>query len=146
MTRDPFFILSTHLERNAYLIPIPIFGIPTDPFLHSTIEFKDQGIEWAFPSIAEKARIPMRAWNAARGLTGWAGLWGLVLIGLAVVGRKRNLIQPTAMSISMMAILFVVAPIPDGRYALFVLIAGQLALIGNIVEWAQTGSNRRPTD
>ena len=146
LTRDPFFILSTHLERNAYLIPIPIFGIPTDPFLHSTIEFKDQGIEWAFPSIAEKARIPMRAWNAARGLTGWAGLWGLVLIGLAVVGRKRNLIQPTAMSISMMAILFVVAPIPDGRYALFVLIAGQLALIGNIVEWAQTGSNRRPTD
>jgi hypothetical protein len=146
LKEDPFFILSTHLERNAYLIPIPIFGIPTDPFLHSTIEFKDQGIEWAFPSIAEKARIPMRAWNAARGLTGWAGLWGLVLIGLAVVGRKRNLIPPAAMSISMMAILFVVAPIPDGRYALFVLIAGQLALIGNIVEWAQTGSNRRPTD
>jgi hypothetical protein len=146
LKEDPFFILSTHLERNAYLIPIPFFGVPTEPFLHSTIEFKDQGIEWAFPSIAEKARILMRAWNAARGLTGWAGLWGLVLIGLVVVGRKRNLIPPAAMSISMMAILFVVAPIPDGRYALFVLIAGQLALIGNIVEWAQTGSNRRPTD
>ena len=146
LKEDPFFILSTHLERNAYLIPIPFFGVPTEPFLHSSIEFKDQGIEWAFPSIAEKARIPMRAWNAARGLTGWAGLWGLVLIGLSVVGRKRNLIPPAAMSISMMAILFVVAPIPDGRYALIVLIAGQLALIGNVVEWAQTGSNRRPTD
>jgi hypothetical protein len=146
LIEDPIFVLSTHAERNAYLIPIPIFGIPTEPFLHSTIEFKDQGIEWAFPSIAERARIPMRAWNAARGLAGWAGLWGLVLIGLAVVGRKRNLIPPAAMSISMVAILFVVAPIPDGRYALFVLIAAQLALIGNIVEWAQTGSNRRPTD
>ena len=146
LKEDSLFIMSTHLERNAYLIPIPIFGIPTEPFLHSTIEFKGQGVEWAFPSIAEKARIPMRAWNAARGLTGWAGLWGLVLIGLAVVGRKRDLIPPAAMSISMMAILFVVAPIPDGRYALFVLIAGQLALIGKIVEWAQTGSNRRPTD
>ena len=146
LTKDPFFILSTHLERNAYLIPNPIFGIPTEPFLHSTIEFKGQGIEWAFPSIAEKARIPMRAWNAARGLTGWAGLWGLVLVGLAVVGRKRNLVPAAAMSFAMMAIIFVVAPIPDGRYALFVLIAGQLALIGNIVEWAQTGSNRRPTD
>jgi hypothetical protein len=146
LKEDPFFILSTHLERNAYLIPIPFFGVPTEPFLHSTIEFKDQGIGWAFPSVAEKARIPMRAWNAARGLTGWAGLWGLVLISLGVVGRKRNLIPPAAMSISMMAVLFVVAPIPDGRYALFVLIAGQLALIGNIVEWAQTGSNRRPTD
>ena len=88
----------------------------------------------------------MRAWNAARGLTGWAGLWGLVLIVLTVVGRRRSLIAPVVMSISMMAIIFVVAPIPDGRYALFVLIAGQLALIGNIVEWAQTGSNRRPTD
>jgi len=30
-------------------------------------------------------------------------------------------------------ILFVVAPIPDGRYALFVLITGQLILIGSIV-------------
>lgn len=46
----------------------------------------------------------------------------------------------------MIGILFVVAPIPDGRYALFVLIAGQLALVGNFIEWAQTGSNRRPTD
>ena len=146
LKEDPLFIVSTHAERNAYLIPVPIFGIPTEPFLHSTIEFKDQGIAWAFPTIAEKARIPMRAWNAARGLTGWAGLWGLVLIGLAVVGRKRNLLPAIAMSIAMMAIIFVVAPIPDGRYALFVLIVGQLALLGNILEWAQTGSNRRPTD
>ena len=146
LKEDPYFILSTHLERNAYLIPIPIFGIPTEPFLHSTIEFKDQGVEWAFPSIAEKARIPMRAWNAARGLTSWAGLWGLVLISLMIAGRKRTLVPPAVMSVALMVIIFVVAPIPDGRYALFVLIAGQLALIGKIVEWAQTGSNRRPTD
>ena len=146
LNQDFIFILSTHAERNAYLIPIPIFGIPTEPFLHSTIEFKDQGIAWAFPSIAEIARISMRAWNAARGLTSWAGLWGLVLISLAVVGRKKTLIAPAVMSVALMAIIFVVAPIPDGRYALFTLIAGQLALIGNTVEWAQTGSNRRPTD
>jgi len=31
----------------------------------------------------------------------------------------------------MIVILFFVAPIPDGRNALFVLIAGQLALIGS---------------
>ena len=146
LKQDFIFILSTHAERNAYLIPIPFFGIPTEPFLHSTIEFKDQGIAWAFPSIAEKARIPMRAWNAARGLTGWAGLWGLVLVSLMIVGRKRNLVPPAVMSVALMMIIFVVAPIPDGRYALFVLIAGQLALIGKILEWAQTGSNRRPTD
>ena len=143
---DPVFIVKTHLDRNAYLVPIPISGIPTEPFLHSIIEFKDQGIEWAFPSIAEKARILMRAWNAGRGLTGWAGLWALVLMGLAIWRKQKALIPAVAMSIAMIGILFVVAPIPDGRYALFVLIAGQLALLGNIVEWAQTGSNRRPTD
>ena len=146
LKQDFMFILSTHAERNAYLIPIPFFGIPTEPFLHSTIEFKDQGVEWAFPSIAEKARIPMRAWNAARGLTSWAGLWGIVLISLMIAGRKRTLVPPAVMSVALMVIIFVVAPIPDGRYALFVLIAGQLALIGKFVEWAQTGSNRRPTD
>jgi hypothetical protein len=85
----------------------------------------------------------MRAWNAARGLTGWAGLWGLVLICLTVAGRKRNLVSPTAMSVTLMAIIFVVAPIPDGRYVLFVLIAGQLALLGNIVEWFGLSSNRK---
>jgi hypothetical protein len=143
LKEDPSFVLGTHAQRNAYLIPIPIFGIPTEPFLHSTIQFKDQGIEWAFPRIAEKARVPMRAWNAARGLTGWAGLWGLVLIGLTVAGQKRNLVVPVVMSVTLMAIIFVVAPIPDGRYVLFVLIAGQLALLGNIVEWFGLSSNRK---
>ena len=144
--RDPLFVFQTHINRHEYLIPLPISGIPTIPFLHSTIEFEGQGIEWAFPAIAEKARILMRAWNAGRGLTGWAGLWALVLIVLAIWRKQKALIPAITMSIAMIGILFVVAPIPDGRYALFVLIAGQLALLGNIVEWAQTGSNRRPTD
>ena len=144
--KDPSFVFQTHVNRHEYLIPLPISGIPTMPFLHSTIEFKGQGIEWAFPSVAEKARVIMRAWNAARGFTGWAGLWALVLIALAVLGKQKSLTPAIVMSIAMIGILFVVAPIPDGRYALFVLIAGQLALIGNIVQWAQTGSNRRPTD
>ena len=144
--KDPFFLLKTHLTRHAYLVPLPLSGIPTEPFLHSTIEFKDRGIEWAFPSVAEKARVIMRIWNAARGLTGWAGLWVVVLFALAILGKQKILIPTILMSVAIIGVLFVVAPIPDGRYALFVLIAGQLALIGNIVEWAQTGSNRRPTD
>jgi len=47
------------------------------------------------------------------------------------------------MSVTLMAIIFVVAPIPDGRYVLFVLIAGQLALLGNIVEWFGLSSNQK---
>ena len=132
--KEPVFLFQTHLERHAYLVPLPIFGIPTEPFLHSTIEFKDQGIEWALPSIANTARLPMRLWNAGRGLTGWAGLWLLVLIGLGIVAKRKELIPAILMSMALMGLLFVVAPIPDGRYALFVLIGGQLALIGSFFE------------
>ena len=146
LVTNPLFILKTHLHRNAYLVPLPISGIPTEPFLHSIIEYKNQGIEWAFPAVAEKARVMMRIWNGARGLTGWAGFWALLLIVLALIRRDKILIPLICMSLAIIGILFIVAPIPDGRYGLFVLIAGQLALLGNILEWAQTGSNRRPTD
>ena len=103
--QQPIFIMSTHAKRNAYLLPIPIYGIPKAPFLHSTIEFKDQGIKWAFSSIAEKARALMRAWNAIRGLTAWAGLWCLVMLALLVFGRRMNLAPVIAMSISMIGMV-----------------------------------------
>ena len=146
LKQDPAFVLKTHLQRNAYLIPVPLFGIPTTPFLHSTIEYEFQDIEWAFPSVAEPARAPMRLWNALRGITGWAGMWTLITLLLLIGTKKRELLPALLMSVSLIGILFVFSPIPDGRYALFALIAGQIALIGKIVEWAQTGSNRRPTD
>jgi hypothetical protein len=144
--QDPLFILSTHMKRNAYLVPLPLDGLPKPPFLHSTIEFENQGIEWAFPSIAEKARAPIRLWNALRGFTAWAGLWSVVTLTLLLALKRRELLAPLLMSISLMGVLFVFAPIPDGRYGLFVLIVGQIALLGKLIEWAQTGSNRRPTD
>jgi len=132
---DPLFIVKTHLKRHAYLLPIPIFGIPEAPFLHSNIEFKDQGIEWKFPEVANMARNLMRAWNGARGLTGWAGFWLLLIIALTKLGNRERLIPPILMGISLVSILFVVAPIPDGRYALFVLIAGQLIFIGSALDF-----------
>jgi len=146
LKNDPIFLIKTHLQRNAYLNPVPIYGIPKVPFLHSTIEFKDNGIEWAFPEIAEVARAPMRAWNALRGLTGWAGLWAVITFALLLASKNRKLLTSLLMSISLLGVLFIFAPIPDGRYALYSLIIGQLALIGKFVEWAQSGSNRRPTD
>jgi 4-amino-4-deoxy-L-arabinose transferase-like glycosyltransferase len=144
--QEPQFVLGTHLKRNAYLVPLPLHGIPKPPFLHSTIEFENRGIEWAFPSIAEEARAPMRLWNAMRGFTAWAGLWFAVLSVLLLGLKNRELLAPFLMSISLMGVLFVFAPIPDARYALFVLIVGQIALLGKFIEWAQTGSNCRPTD
>ena len=146
LKKDPAFVIKTHLERNAYLNPIPFYGIPTEPFLHSTIEFRDNGIEWAFPQVAEAARALMRIWNALRGITGWAGLWAVITFGILMRSKSRELLVPLLMSISLLGVLFIFAPIPDGRYALYALIVGQLAFIGKFAEWAQTGSNRRPTD
>jgi hypothetical protein len=144
--QDPLFVLDTHLKRNAYLVPLPLNGLPKPPFLHSTIEFQNQGIEWAFPDLAENARAPMRLWNLFHSFTAWAGLWFAVILILLVGLKRRELLAPFLMSISLMGVLFVFAPIPDGRYALFVLIVGQIALLGKVIEWAQTGSNCRPTD
>jgi hypothetical protein len=130
------------MKRNAYLVPLPVYGLPKPPFLHSTIEYENQGIKWAFPVIAEKARAPMRLWNALHGLTAWAGLWNVVTLILLLGFKRKELLAPFLMSISLMGVLFVFAPIPDGRYGLFVLIVGQIALLGKLIEWAQTGSNR----
>jgi 4-amino-4-deoxy-L-arabinose transferase-like glycosyltransferase len=143
---EPGFILSTHTQRNAYLIPLPIYGIPKPPFLHSTIEFQDQEIVWAFPALAENARIAMRLWNALSGLLAWAGLWLLSLIAFAIWKAPAHLYIPISMAISSTLILFVFSPIPDGRYTLPILLMAQIYLIGNTTMWAQTGSNRRPTD
>ena len=132
---EPKFVLETHMRRHAYLLPFPIYGIPVEPFIHSNIEFKDRGISWAFPEIAEKARIIPRVWNAARGIFGWAGFWLLLMIVSLRFGSHKGLAPPILLGLSQVIILFVVAPIPDGRYALFVLITGQLAFIGNVVEF-----------
>ena len=146
LKQELLFVLDTHLKRNAYLVPLPLNGLPKPPFLHSTIEFKDQGIEWAFPAVAEKARAPIRLWNLLHSFTAWAGLWSAVTLILLLGFKRRELLVPFVMSLSLIGVLFIFAPIPDGRYALFALIVGQMGLLGKVIEWAQTGSNRRPTD
>ena len=132
---DPFFLLKTHLSRHAYLIPIPVSGIPTVPFLHSTVEFKDRGVSWAFPEVAENARVVMRAWNASRGITSWAGIWLLIMASVMYLHKNRNIMPLVQMSIALMGLLFIAAPIGEGRYVLFVLISGQLVFIGSLLDW-----------
>lgn len=146
LKQQPLFVLDTHLKRNAYLVPLPLNGLPKPPFLHSTIEFKDKGIKWAFPAVAEQVRTPIRLWNLLHSFNAWAGLWSAVTLVLLIGLKRRELFVPFLMSLSLIGVLFVFAPIPDGRYALFALIVGQMALLGKVIEWAQTGSNRRPTD
>jgi 4-amino-4-deoxy-L-arabinose transferase-like glycosyltransferase len=133
---NPDFVLSTHIQRNSYLIPIPLYGIPAPPFLHSTIEFEDRGIAWVFPVLAEEMRILMRLWNGISGITAWAGLWFLILFILLRLWGDKNLKIPLVFSLSTLLVLFVFAPIPDGRYPLIVLLASQVSVIGKISKTA----------
>lgn len=122
---DPLFILRTHLERNAYLVPIPFFGIPEPPFLHTTIEVESPDLQWVNPELVEQVRPVARVWNLFRGFFAFAGLWVLLAFFIAV-RRKGNLeIAAVTMSTSLLLTLFVFAPIPDGRYALPALVIGQ---------------------
>lgn len=131
----PGFVITTHLQRNAYLIPLPLNGLPNPPFLHSTIEYEYQGIKWAFPSVAEEVRIAVRFWNALRGVTSWVGFWAALIFVLLIIRRRNRLFAPFIMSISLIGVLFIFSPIPDGRYGLYVLIVGQMSVLGVIVEW-----------
>lgn len=143
LKEEPLFILETHLKRNSYLVPLPLNGLPKPPFLHSNIEFKDQGIEWTFSTLAEKARAPIRLWNLLGSFTAWAGLWSAITLILLVGFKRSELLIPFLMSLSLITILFIFAPIPDGRYALFALIVGQMALLGKLIEFFYTSPSSR---
>lgn len=137
---DPIFILKTHFDRNYYVLPLPIKGLPSIPFLHSTIELPDAGIQWAFPAVAEKARIVMRVGNALRPILAYAGMWLLFILAGIIFLKRKEWLPTFLLGFSLLGVLFVFAPIPDGRYGLFVLLAGQLLAIS----FAISGFNRLP--
>ena len=143
---DPAFILKTHFDRNYYVVPLPINGLPSIPFLHSTIERADAGIEWVMPRVAEKARIIMRVGNALRPILAYAGMWLLLVLGAVIFLKRREWLPTFLMGFSLLGILFVFAPIPDGRYALFAMLAGQLLLIGALIDGIERVRNRNRID
>jgi hypothetical protein len=129
---EPSFVLETHLRRNAYLNPFPIFGIPSTPFLHTNIEFENKGITWTFHSVAQEFRMILRAWNYLRPITGWVGLWLAVIIGIYLKEQNSHFQLLLSFAVCVTIILFVFAPIPDGRYGLFILISGQATLMNEL--------------
>jgi len=139
---DPVFILKTHFDRNYYVVPLPIDGLPSIPFLHSTIETANVGVAWAFPSVAEKARVVMRAGNALRPILAYAGMWLLLVLSALVFLKRKEWLPTFLLGFSLLGILFVFAPIPDGRYALFVMLVGQLLVVGALVDGFDRLRNR----
>lgn len=130
---EPRFILETHLKRNAYLNPLPLFGIPSTPFIHTNIEFENRGVKWTFEKVANESRKILRAWNYLRPITGWVGLWLAIIAAFYILDRNTNLRLLLTFAASLVLVLFVFAPIPDGRYGLFVLITGQTFLVHQIL-------------
>jgi hypothetical protein len=131
---DPVFIMSTHSQRNAYLLPIPIQGLPSVPFLHTNIEFDSKEISWRLPKVAEQVRKVARVWNYFGEIFAYAGLWYLILLVVSRF-RKSQIFKLSLLAFTaLLGILFVVAPIPDARYALPVLIVGQLSLLTFVFE------------
>lgn len=131
---EPAFVFEIHLKRNAYLNPIPLYGVPSTPFLHTNIEFENRGVEWTFESFAQESRAVLRAWNFLRPVTGWVGLWLAIIIGVYLKEKNKFVELLLSFAASLVAILFIFAPIPDGRYGLFVLISGQAILLNQLYQ------------
>ncbi len=142
--RYPLKMTVVHLRRVNLFLPPFVGGAPEQlqtPFLHSTILPNDFGLQWAFPRVAETARLPVRAWNAMRAVLANAALWLLAL--LLIAWRRRDLrarLLPTiVVCIALEAGLLVTAPISEGRYGLLILVTGQLTALYLLLErWQRT--------
>lgn len=132
---EPLFVLKVHSLRNSYLLPIPINGIPNPPFIHTEIDANTLELEWTFQDFAERARFIPRVWNFYNGIFAWSGLWLLFML-FELLRGKKNIIEPVfCMSFAVTLVLFLVAPISDARYALSVLVSGQLLMITKAINY-----------
>lgn len=140
--KDPSFLLTTHLQRHPYLNPIPVFGLPKVPFIHTTIEIPGKGIRFWHPSISEELRTYPRIWNYFNFLFGYAGFWLLVIFICAWWRRNSIYWFVGLLGLLLNSALFIFAAIADARFSLFVLIAGQLMILEVILESGVGSFNR----
>jgi hypothetical protein len=140
---DLGFLISTHLKRHQYLVPIPIYGIPRPPFIHSSIEFVNDDINWKFQDAAEKARSYIRVWNYFNFFFAYSGLWLVVIFFASIIKRSRDLLYVGALSLVLSLSLFIFAGISDARYVFYILIAGQIVGLGAFLETIKTLSRLR---
>jgi len=133
--KKPIFVLTTHMKRHKYLSPIPFYGPPSMPFIHTTIEYPGENIYFWNEELSDKLRIYPRIWNYFNFIFGYSGFWLMVIFFFA--WRKRNLIYfgLGILGLVLNAGLFVFAIISDARFSLFVLIAAQLITLGEFTKY-----------
>jgi hypothetical protein len=130
---QPKFILTTHLHRNAYLNPLPVYGLPSAPFIHTTIEETDVGIKFLNTNLTERLRVYPRVWNYFNFIFGYSGLWLLFIFLMAFWKKSSSYFGLGLLGLVLSCGLFVFAIISDGRFTLFTLIVGQLLALDNLL-------------
>jgi hypothetical protein len=128
--RYPVQMLAAHASRVRLFLPPLAAGLPDTfiiSFIHSTILPNEFGLHWAWPAVAEAARIVVRAWNAASYVLANSAIWLTVMMIVAWRDPQLRamLIPSIIIGIALNLGLLAVAPISEGRYALFILICGQ---------------------
>lgn len=128
--RYPRQMLAAHASRVRLFLPPFVAGMPDTfiiSFIHSTILPNEFGLQWAWPSVAEPARVVVRAWNAASYVLANSAIWLTVMMIVAWRDpRLRAMLIPAiVIGIALTLGLAAAAPISEGRYALFILICGQ---------------------
>lgn len=135
--KKPLFILRTHMKRHEYLNPLPFFGPPSMPFLHTSIESAQQNIYFLNPNLSDRFRVYPRIWNYFNFIFGYSGLWLMIIFACAY--RKKN---PFYFGLGVLGLvlnsgLFVFAIISDARFSLFVLVSSQLVALVELFEYVQ---------
>jgi hypothetical protein len=133
--KKPLFVLTTHMKRHEYLNPFPFYGPPVMPFIHTTIEYPGQNIYFWNVELSEKLRIYPRIWNYFNFIFGYSGFWLMTIFFFAWRNKNPIYIGLGILGLVLNGGLFVFAIIPDGRFSLFVLIAGQLIAIGEFTKY-----------
>ena len=130
--KNPISILKIHLERNSYLVPIPFYGLPHPPFLHTKIDDNPHGIHFWHSDLSQTLRIYPRIWNYFNFIFGWSGLWLLYTFIVGFFSKNKGIILVGILGLTLNLGLFVTAVIPDARYTAFTLLIGQLVFLSNV--------------
>ena len=99
------------------------------PFIHTTVEMKNQGVAFTYSSATEVMRYYPRFWNYLNFFFGYAGFWLAVTFYFAWARKSSSYFQFGLLGLLTSSVLFVFADIPDGRYMLFTLVTGQFILL-----------------
>jgi hypothetical protein len=133
--KQPLFVLKTHLDRHKYLVPVPYSGLPKMPFIHTTIEIPNTYINLTYPKVSEVLRSYPRIWNYFNFIFGYAGLWLSILFLIAWRKKNSEILNLALLGLILSSSLFVFATIPDGRFALPLLITAQIVLLNEFLDW-----------